>query len=135
LPIRIYALAKELKIDNKILVDICTKAGITGKGSALASLTDEEAAKLKAFMSSGRGTRGGGGKSAARDAGVAEPTVLRREDYIAPAGTPGGKIPVLQQKIDKPPVLKKRPVEKPPVVEHPSVEELVEPQPPADIEI
>ena len=34
LPIRIYALAKELKIDNKKLVDICTKAGITGKGCA-----------------------------------------------------------------------------------------------------
>ena len=33
LPIRIYALAKELKIDNKKLVDICTKAGIKGKGS------------------------------------------------------------------------------------------------------
>ena len=42
MPIRIYALAKQLKLDSKELVDICTKAGITGKGSALASLTDEE---------------------------------------------------------------------------------------------
>ena len=54
LPIRIYALAKELKIDNKKLVDICTKAGIKGKGSALASLTDEEYAALKAFMGGAR---------------------------------------------------------------------------------
>ena len=114
MPIRIYALAKELKIDNKILVDICTKAGITGKGSALASLTDEEVAKLKAFMSAGRGSRGGAASAASRDA-AAEPSVLRREDYIAPAGTHGGKIPVLPPKIDKPPVLKKKPVtEKPP---------------------
>ena len=31
LPARIYSLAKELKIDSKELVEICTKAGITGK--------------------------------------------------------------------------------------------------------
>jgi translation initiation factor IF-2 len=42
LPARIYSLAKELKLDSKELVDICTSAGVTGKGSALASLTDEE---------------------------------------------------------------------------------------------
>ena len=45
--IRIYALAKELKVDSKELVDICTSAGITGKGSALASLSEEEAEKLR----------------------------------------------------------------------------------------
>ena len=44
LPIRIYALAKQLKIDGKVLVDICNRIGITGKGSALASLSDEEVA-------------------------------------------------------------------------------------------
>jgi translation initiation factor IF-2 len=115
LPIRIYALAKELKIDNKILVDICTKAGITGKGSALASLTDEEAAKLKAYMNTNKAPRGGTAKATSRDA-TAEPNVLRREDYIAPTGTHGGKIPVLPPKIDKPPLLKKKPAEKPPEV-------------------
>jgi translation initiation factor IF-2 len=112
LPIRIYALAKELKIDNKILVDICTKAGITGKGSALASLTDEEVAKLKAFMGAPKGGKGGtaavAGRGEASSAGV-----LRREDYIAPAGGHGGKIPVLTPKLDKPPVLKSRPPETP----------------------
>ena len=41
-PARIYALAKELNIDSKDLVDLVKKVGITGKGSALASLTDEE---------------------------------------------------------------------------------------------
>ena len=36
--VRIYSLAKELKLDSKVLVDICTSAGVLGKGSALASL-------------------------------------------------------------------------------------------------
>ena len=53
MPIRIYALAKDLKIDSKELVDFCNKAGIPGKGSALASLEDDEIAKLKAFMDAG----------------------------------------------------------------------------------
>ncbi len=48
--VRIYTLAKELKIDSKELVDLCTRAGIQDKGSALASMTDEEVAKLKEFI-------------------------------------------------------------------------------------
>lgn len=113
--VRIYTLAKDLKLDSKVLVDICTRAGVPGKGSALASLTDEELVKVKAFME-------GGGKATAKPAPVvaapvvaapAEPTVLRREDYIAPAGTVVGKPPVLTAKkedkpADAPP---KRPIE------------------------
>jgi len=49
-PIRIYALAKDLKIDSKELVEFCNKAGIPGKGSALASLEEDEISKLKAWM-------------------------------------------------------------------------------------
>jgi translation initiation factor IF-2 len=49
-PIRIYALAKELQVDSKKLVDLCARAGITGKGSALASLEDAEVEKVKAFI-------------------------------------------------------------------------------------
>src|SRR5262245_21329925 len=48
--VRIYSLAKDLKIDSKDLVDLCTKAGIPGKGSALASLEDHEVTKLRTFM-------------------------------------------------------------------------------------
>ena len=48
---RIYSLAKELKLDSKVLVDLCTKAGVSGKGSALASLTDEEVVKIKSYLS------------------------------------------------------------------------------------
>ena len=51
--VRIYALAKELKLDSKDLVDICTRAGITGKGSALASLTEGEVAKVKQYLGAG----------------------------------------------------------------------------------
>ena len=56
MPTRIYALAKDLKLDSKELVDLCTKAGIPGKGSALASLEDDEVVKLKAFLD-GHGKR------------------------------------------------------------------------------
>lgn len=90
MPIRIYALSKELKIDSKELVDICKRAGVTGKGSALASLTDEEANKVIAFLSgktkpSGRVATQPVGSSLSDAAGRA----LRREDYIPPAGVSG----------------------------------------------
>ncbi|MDX1964580.1 MAG: translation initiation factor IF-2 N-terminal domain-containing protein, partial [Pirellulales bacterium] len=48
--VRIYSLAKELKLDSKDLVDMLPKAGISGKGSALASLTDEEEVKFRDFF-------------------------------------------------------------------------------------
>jgi translation initiation factor IF-2 len=52
-PVRIYAFAKELGLDNKQLLEICEKANIKGKGSALASLEDDEIAIVKGFMSGG----------------------------------------------------------------------------------
>ena len=71
MPVRIYSLAKELKLDSKVLVDICTSAGVTGKGSALASLTDEEVDRVKAY----HGRSGRGGKAAR-----AKPRTRRRRD-------------------------------------------------------
>lgn len=50
---RIYALAKDLKLDTKELVDLCTKAGIPGKGSALATLTEDEVDRVQAFITGG----------------------------------------------------------------------------------
>ena len=108
--IRIYTLAKELKIDNKKLVDICTKAGITGKGSALASLTDEEEARLKAYLSGGEGAKGDGGAGASLRERPAWPggafaarTTLRR-------GHVGGKVPVLPSRPpERPPLARKKP--------------------------
>jgi translation initiation factor IF-2 len=103
LPVRIYSLAKELKLDSKILVDICTSAGVTGKGSALASLTDEEVERVKAYLS-------GSAKSAAKPRApvatttaesAADTPVVRREDYIAPAATLADKVPVLEERGKK----------------------------------
>jgi translation initiation factor IF-2 len=94
LPIRIYTLAKQLKLDSKVLVDICTKAGVTGKGSALASLTDEELATVTAFMNAGKGGRPAGAAASAA-APAAPPAVLRREDYISPGSAAHTRIPVL----------------------------------------
>ena len=51
--IRIYQLAKQLKIDNKALVDVCKKLGFAGKGSALASLSDDQVAAIKEHLSGG----------------------------------------------------------------------------------
>ena len=51
--IRIYAFAKELGLDNQQLLDLCNRAGVTGKGSALASLSEDEATTVRTFVSSG----------------------------------------------------------------------------------
>jgi translation initiation factor IF-2 len=96
LPARIYALAKELKLDSGELSDLCAKAGITGKGSALASLTDEEVVKLKRYMS-GAGTKsapsapGSGNASTAEriESRFDENSTIRREDYVAPSAAVG----------------------------------------------
>lgn len=50
---RIYALAKELSIDSKELVDLCLKLGIQNKGSALASLEEDEVARIQKYLAGG----------------------------------------------------------------------------------
>ncbi len=50
MPKRIYKLAKELNLDSKDLMEICSKVGIQGKGSALASLSDEEEQKVRKYL-------------------------------------------------------------------------------------
>ena len=124
--IRIYALAKKLDLDSKLLVDICTKAGITGKGSALASLSDEEVAKIQAYVD-----RAAAKKSAPRgapQAADAQPArAIRREDYMAPGGIVSGKVPVLDGKTEKPVAAKKKlpeeesPAAKPPEKTSPAI--------------
>ena len=51
--IRIFALAKELDIDSKLLIDHCAKAGITIKNSALASISPEERDRVMDIIRSG----------------------------------------------------------------------------------
>ena len=111
--VRIYTLAKELKIDSKELVDLCTRAGIQDKGSALASMTDEEVAKLKEFIA-GRSKPADKGPAAKPPAGPVRPAVgapLKREDYIAPTGSAKGKPPEIAQ--PKPAEPKPRPTVRP----------------------
>jgi len=113
--IRIYALAKELKVDSKELVETCAKAGVTGKGSALASLDDAELEKVKGYIAASE--KKSAAPATAPDKGApirptpsASPGISKvigqkaapvkpekkeytREDYIAPAGP--GKVKVL----------------------------------------
>lgn len=52
--IRIYALAKELEFENKFIMDLCNKIGIPTKGSsALASISDEDAVRVKEYLKKG----------------------------------------------------------------------------------
>jgi translation initiation factor IF-2 len=85
LAVRIYALAKELKLDSKELVDICTKAGFPGKGSALASLTDDEAEKVKQFMKGGSPKGKTSGAAPAMPQRPAEPSRTAKMPVIVTA--------------------------------------------------
>lgn len=48
--IRIYELAKELGLENKALLDLCTQLEIEGKTSHSNSLSDEEAERVRRFV-------------------------------------------------------------------------------------
>ena len=78
--IRIFALAKELGLDSKDLIEIGSRAGIQIKNSALASITPEERDTIVAFMKND----GGGSTTAPTDA----PMVPTRD----PARDTGGKV-------------------------------------------
>jgi translation initiation factor IF-2 len=64
-PKRIYALAKELAMDSKDLVDLCTKIGIQNKGSALASLEDDEVERITKYIKAPDAPRPAAGATAA----------------------------------------------------------------------
>lgn len=52
--VRIYNLAKDLGLDSKVLLDLCTRIGILNKGSALASLDGGEITKIKSVLATGK---------------------------------------------------------------------------------
>jgi len=93
-PVRIYALAKDLKLDSKELVDLCTKAGIPGKGSALASLEDDEVVKLKVFMENLQAKKAGTTTAPASDKARIGSPIRPGADHAAPVAT-----------LKKPPVI------------------------------
>jgi translation initiation factor IF-2 len=114
LSIRIYALAKQLKLGTTLLFDICAQLGMKDKGSALASLSDEEVVQVKARLAKSPAHAAGGtaaGRGAAdRGAGGRTAGVLRREDYVAPGGA-ATKVPVLEKKPERSPVSRRPPAE------------------------
>ncbi|MEQ8209584.1 MAG: translation initiation factor IF-2 [Lacipirellulaceae bacterium] len=96
--VRIYSLAKELKVDSKELVDICTQIGISGKGSALASLDDAEVAKIKEHFSGGgsKPSSGSKGKGPAAPVAPQRPTKdAKRAEEVRVISTPKKLDPVV----------------------------------------
>ncbi len=79
--VRIYALAKELKVDSIELVDVCAKVGIKGKGSALASLSEDDIAKLRDHFANPAAPSGG-----AKAKGSAAPVAPKRPTKPAATG-------------------------------------------------
>jgi translation initiation factor IF-2 len=55
LKIRIFTLAKELNMENKVLIGYCQKLGMNVKDSALASISEEERDRVLAFIKQGPG--------------------------------------------------------------------------------
>ncbi|QDS96235.1 Translation initiation factor IF-2 [Roseimaritima multifibrata] len=86
MPVRIYALAKDLKLDSKELVEICKKAGVTGKGSALASLDDDEVQRVEKYLEAGKQKKAAPAVSVAK--GASAPIApVRGGDVISDRGT------------------------------------------------
>ncbi len=85
--IRIYALAQQLKLETKALVDILKKVGIEGKESALSSLTDEEMELVKAAMQKPT-AKGGTASVSAQETSFQRPTVPLAEKKIPVLVTP-----------------------------------------------
>jgi translation initiation factor IF-2 len=81
--VRIYSLAKELGLDSKELADLCARIGILNKGSALASLEDEEVAKVKKHLAAAAMP------AAPKSAAAAPPVALAPERPALPAAVTG----------------------------------------------
>ncbi len=133
MPKRIYALAKELAMDSKDLVDLCTKIGIQNKGSALASLEDDEVERITKYIKAGEAPRPTAGSGAP---GVSAPA---SSAPIPPSAGPlpprrSGPIPELSSRsAPKPPPLGTRVAE--PVPPPATPPEVVIAPPPAVVEV
>ncbi len=102
MPIRIYAFAKELGLDNKQLLDICEKANIKGKGSALASLDEDEVAKVKALMA---GTETAGAETKVEERAPMRPPQVRPANRkIGVIQAPPRKAPLAPQESEDQPI-------------------------------
>ncbi len=109
--VRIFALAKELKMDSKELIDLCRKAGIEIKNSALASISEEERDKVLTLVKE---------SGAAAAAPAREPSAMAPVREKPPVGA-SSKVPEIKTIPSKP--VKPRP--------KPSAAEPESPEPPA----
>ncbi len=129
---RIYALAKELSIDSKELVDLCLKLGIQNKGSALASLEDEEVARIQKYLS-------GESKPAAPEKPKGN-TVDAPPVRTAPIGPAASRIGGGRPRDLRAPTAQRTAptasaTETAQTAEEPQEEELVQPEPPQQVEV
>ena len=84
--IRIYALAQQLKVETKTIVDTLKTLGIEGKGSALANLTEDEAARVKTSIQ----------KSSSKSPKPGAPVRPDSPHQRPAVPTGGGKVPVIK---------------------------------------
>lgn len=151
--IRIFALAKELDIDSKILIDYCEKAGIKIKNSALASISPEEKDRVLDVM---KASAPAAAQSASTTSAVAAPAVATRDPAAElavkarPIRVMGGKPPLMapRARVSEAEPPKRQPevtvpepevaepvteatVEEPAPVVKPVVEKVAEPEAPA----
>ncbi|GIW96524.1 MAG: translation initiation factor IF-2 [Pirellulaceae bacterium] len=147
MPTRIYQLAKELQRDTKELVEICQKIGITQKGSPLASLDDDEVAKVKAYLEQAKAPPSSASVSApsasisapnnSSDAPVAAAPVTP-DTLVPPLVKPAAKIKVLgakkkstaEQKPAGEQAKKERPKPRAPVIHVAQLPDVQAPAPP-----
>ncbi len=132
--VRIYAFAKELALDNKQLLEICEKVGIKGKGSALASLEDDEVARIKQHLqeASAGTAKTSSSRASVESPALAEPT---RDDVLPKRTSPlkdlGAKPKTKVQKEEVPAVVVAEPT---PEVSVSSAEPAVEADAPAPLD-
>ena len=117
MPVRIYSFAKDLGIDNKKLLEVCERIGLKGKGSALATLTDEEAEKLKQYIN------GQGQEESAAPAASQKPIAPSRNDPANRRSGPLRDLNKLKKKAEPPKEEPAAPEPTPEVVAAPAVEE------------
>ncbi|MEX0701278.1 MAG: translation initiation factor IF-2 [Planctomycetales bacterium] len=108
--VRIFALAKELGLDSKVLIEHASAAGIEVKNSALASVTEEERDRIVAHIQQqGPGGKGAGEKSLApvRE-GLADRKIRQIPMQSRPRVAPSRPAPLVEE---PPPATPERPAD------------------------
>lgn len=113
MPARIYALAKELNLDSKDLVDLVKKVGITGKGSALASLTDEEVQRVRDHLSGAGKPEKPAAVDAAAPAAVRGVSPTERKQVSIKVGRSSSRAAPAPEAKPEPPAAEPKPVAAP----------------------